>query len=72
MDYADLRPGHILHELQEAYHAPAAVDRLSRGPLHFAAIWKVAQRMTTNQASEVWDHQRGLPADDGVGRALPL
>jgi 5-methyltetrahydropteroyltriglutamate--homocysteine methyltransferase len=47
MDYADLRPGHILHELQEAYHAPAAVDRLTRGPLHFAPIWQVAQRMTT-------------------------
>lgn len=46
MDLARLQPGHILYEVQEAYHAPAVVDRLARGPLNFAAIWKVAQSKT--------------------------
>ncbi len=46
MDYAELKPGHILYEVQEAYHPPAVVGKVSRGPLHYAAIWKVAQRMT--------------------------
>lgn len=47
MDLATLRPGHILYEVQEAYQAPSVVQTLGRGPLHFAPIWKVAQRGTT-------------------------
>ena len=41
-----IRPGHILWEVQEAYQPPVVVDRLSRGPLEYDAVWKVAQRMT--------------------------
>ena len=32
--------------MQEAYQPPVVVDRLSRGPLEYDAVWKVAQRMT--------------------------
>lgn len=45
MDYAELKPGHILYEVQEAYHPPAVVGKVTRGPLHYAAVWQVAQRM---------------------------
>ena len=41
-----IRPGHILWEVQEAYQPPVVVDKLSRGPLEYDAVWKVAQRMT--------------------------
>ena len=46
LEYADFKPGHILYEVQEAYHPPAVVDKITRGPLHYAAIWKTAQKMT--------------------------
>ncbi len=46
LDYGDMRPGHILYEVQESWHPPTVSDRISRGPLHFAAIWKTAQKMT--------------------------
>ncbi len=46
LDYADIKPGHILYEVQEAYHPPAVTDKVTRGPLHFSAIWKTAQKMT--------------------------
>ena len=46
LDYADIKPGHILYEVQEAYHPPAVTDDVTRGPLHFTAIWKTAQKMT--------------------------
>ena len=42
----DLRPGHILWEVQEAYQAPVAVNKLGRGPLEYAAVWQTAQRMS--------------------------
>ena len=45
LDYADIKPGHILYEVQEAYHPPAVTDKVTRGPLHFSAIWKTAQKM---------------------------
>ena len=48
LDYADIKPGHILYEVQEAYHPPAVTDDVTRGPLHFTAIWKTAQKMTRN------------------------
>ena len=41
-----IRPGHIMWEVWEAYQPPVLVDRLTRGPLHYSALWKVAQRMT--------------------------
>lgn len=46
LDYAEIRPGHILYEVQEAYHPPAVTGKITRGPLHYAAIWKTAQKMT--------------------------
>ena len=45
-DTYGIGPGHILWEVQEAYQPPVVVDKLSRGPLEYDAIWKVAQRMT--------------------------
>jgi 5-methyltetrahydropteroyltriglutamate--homocysteine methyltransferase len=41
-----VRPGNILWEVQEAYQPPRVTGRLTRGPLEYAAIWKVAQRMS--------------------------
>jgi 5-methyltetrahydropteroyltriglutamate--homocysteine methyltransferase len=46
LDYGDLKPGHILYEVQEAYHPPSVVGRITRGPLQFTAIWKTAQKMS--------------------------
>ena len=40
------RPGHILWEVQEAYQPPAVTGKVTRGPLQYAALWKVAQRLT--------------------------
>jgi 5-methyltetrahydropteroyltriglutamate--homocysteine methyltransferase len=42
----NLRPGHILWEVQEAYQPAVVKERLSRGALEFTALWKVAQRLT--------------------------
>jgi len=42
----DLRPGQILWEVQEAYQAPVATEKLSHGPIQYAAVWQAAQRMT--------------------------
>jgi 5-methyltetrahydropteroyltriglutamate--homocysteine methyltransferase len=47
LDYGEFKPGHILYEVQEAYHPPAVTGKITRGPLHFTAIWKTAQKMTT-------------------------
>ena len=41
-----LRPGHILWEVQEAYRGPVLTEKVTRGPLEYSALWKVAQRMT--------------------------
>lgn len=41
-----IRPGHIMWEIRESYQTPLVVDRVTRGPLEYAAIWKTAQRMT--------------------------
>lgn len=46
-DMAELNPGQILYEVQEAYQAPSVVDRLARGRLDYASIWKVAQSRTS-------------------------
>ncbi len=42
----DLRPGKILWEVQEAYQAPTAVEKLGRGPMEYPAVWQTAQRLT--------------------------
>ncbi len=44
-DY-NIRPGHILYEVQEAYQPPVVTGKLSGGPLEFAPLWKSAQKMT--------------------------
>lgn len=39
-----IKPGHILWEVQEAYQPARVTGRLTRGPLEYAEVWKVAQR----------------------------
>ena len=41
-----LRPGKILWEVQEAYQPGVVRKKLSRGPLEYTELWKVAQRLT--------------------------
>lgn len=41
-----LRPGKILWEVQEAYQPGVVTGKLTRGPLEYAALWQVAQRLT--------------------------
>src|SRR6201991_3262669 len=41
-----LRPGKILWEVQEAYQPGVVREKLTRGPLEYAALWQVAQAMT--------------------------
>src|SRR6476659_171381 len=41
-----LRPGQILWEVQEAYQPGVVREKLKRGPLEYAAIWQVAQRLS--------------------------
>ena len=41
-----LRPGHILWEVQEAYQPAVVTETLTRGPLEYAALWQIAQRLT--------------------------
>ena len=41
-----LRPGKILWEAQEADQPGVVREKLTRGPLEYAALWQVAQRMT--------------------------
>ena len=39
-------PGHILHDYLESRVMPGIVGPVTRGELQYAAIWKVAQRLT--------------------------
>jgi 5-methyltetrahydropteroyltriglutamate--homocysteine methyltransferase len=41
-----LQPGHILWEVQEAYQPSIVRDKLTRGPLEYAALWQIAQRLS--------------------------
>ncbi|MBV8936584.1 MAG: cobalamin-independent methionine synthase II family protein, partial [Alphaproteobacteria bacterium] len=41
-----LRPGKILWEVQEAYQPAIVKEKLSRGPLEYAALWQIAQRLS--------------------------
>jgi 5-methyltetrahydropteroyltriglutamate--homocysteine methyltransferase len=42
----DIRPGKILWEVQEAYQPAIVKDKLTRGPLEYAALWQIAQRLS--------------------------
>jgi 5-methyltetrahydropteroyltriglutamate--homocysteine methyltransferase len=42
----DIRPGKILWEVQEAYQPAIVKEKLNRGPLEYAALWQIAQRLT--------------------------
>ncbi len=46
LDYGEMKPGHILYEVQEAWHPPAVTEKIERGPLQFVEMWKTAQKMT--------------------------
>ena len=41
-----LRPGKILWEVQEAYQPAIVKEKLTRGPLEYAALWQIAQRLS--------------------------
>jgi len=41
-----LRPGHILYEVMEAYQPAVVGEKIEGGPLEYAALFKVAQRLT--------------------------
>ena len=59
--------GHILHDFLEARIFPRIVGPIGRGRLQYTAMWKVAQRMTGKNATEV------LQADDaGIARAAHI
>jgi methionine synthase II (cobalamin-independent) len=42
----NLRPGHILYEVMEAYQPAVVGHRIEAGPLQYAALWRTAQRFT--------------------------
>ncbi len=42
----DIRPGRILWEVQEAYQPAIVKEKLTRGPLEYAALWQIAQRLS--------------------------
>ncbi|MCI0547034.1 MAG: cobalamin-independent methionine synthase II family protein [Candidatus Rokubacteria bacterium] len=44
--WASIRPGHILYEVMEAYQPAVVGEKIGAGPLEYAAIFKVAQRLT--------------------------
>ena len=61
-----IRPGKILYEVAEAYQPGVVTGKLGRGPLEYAAIWQVAQRLSNKPvkfgaiagptlASMLWD-----------------
>lgn len=41
-----IEPGHILHEVQEAYQPPVLTAPVEAGPLQYAEVWRTAQRLT--------------------------
>jgi 5-methyltetrahydropteroyltriglutamate--homocysteine methyltransferase len=41
------KPGHILHDVLETRMMPDLIGPVGRGNLHYAALWKAAQRQTT-------------------------
>ena len=64
-----LQPGHILWEVQEAYQPAIVADKLTRGPLEYAAL--VAGRAAPHrQAGQVRRDLRARHRQHAVGRAL--
>ena len=45
--YGGTGKGDILFEVMESRVMPRCVDKISRGPLHYTATWKLAQGLTT-------------------------
>jgi 5-methyltetrahydropteroyltriglutamate--homocysteine methyltransferase len=43
---AEARPGTIMREFAECVTPPVVTGKITRGPLEFTALWKVAQRLT--------------------------
>ena len=41
------RPGQILWEVMEAYQTRVLTGKVTPGPLHYAAIWQTAQKLTS-------------------------
>ena len=41
-----LQPGHILYEVMEAYQPAVVGEKIEAGPLQYAALWRMAQRLT--------------------------
>jgi methionine synthase II (cobalamin-independent) len=41
-----LQPGHILYEVMEAYQPAVVGEKIGAGPLQYAALWRMAQRLT--------------------------
>jgi len=46
LDYGNMKPGHILYEVQESWHPPTVNGEIDGGELHFVDIWKTAQKMS--------------------------
>jgi 5-methyltetrahydropteroyltriglutamate--homocysteine methyltransferase len=44
--WSTIRPGHILHEVMEAYQPAVVGERIAAGSLQYAELWKVAQRFS--------------------------
>jgi 5-methyltetrahydropteroyltriglutamate--homocysteine methyltransferase len=43
--WTGLKPGHILYEVMEAYQPAVVGARIEAGPLQYAALWRMAQRV---------------------------
>ena len=56
-----IRPGHILYEVQEAYQPPVVAEKLSAGPLEYAALWKTAQKMSAKPIKFGTNSSQSLP-----------
>src|SRR5207302_2734838 len=63
-----LRPGKILWEVQEAYQPGIVKEKLSRGPLEYAALWQIAQRQ--RPPGQVRRDLRAGPGQHAVERIL--
>ena len=72
-----LGPGHILWEVQEAYQPAIVTEKLSRGPLEYAALWQIAQRLSDRPvkfgaicapalASMLWNQHYARRQGDGA------
>ena len=51
------QPGQILWEVRESMAAKVVVDRLARGPLRYADLWRAAQRMSAKPNIATGSHR---------------